>query len=199
MRMGVVCTVVGVRRICPANQFWESMGFVPLAFRGGSDKKKRVHIFWQKRIDGDRHEGTEARRHEGEERADRDVFNPKSAIQNPKSPTPYWYPFQTNGGAIRADRLVFPIPPGVHWKDVRAVAVPTEAGSAEDSQAIVESEKLKVKSRKCRTFHFQLATRHSLLSPARTAPVLEPSHARVSFPGARAGEAAAGEERCVHR
>jgi ribosomal protein S18 acetylase RimI-like enzyme len=77
-----------------ANYFWESMGFVPVAFRAGSDRKKRVHIFWQRRINGE------------------------DAV------TPYWYPFTTNGGAIRADRLVFPIPPGVHWKDVQAVEVP---------------------------------------------------------------------------
>ena len=33
-----------------ANRFWEAMGFVPLAFRSGSAKKSRTHIFWQKRI-----------------------------------------------------------------------------------------------------------------------------------------------------
>ena len=85
-----------------ANYFWESLGFVPVAFRAGSDKnrsargqKGRVHIFWQRRIgEGD-------------------------------SVTPYWYPFQTSAGAIREDRLVFPIPPGVHWKDVEAVVLPT--------------------------------------------------------------------------
>ena len=33
-----------------ANRFWEAMGFVPLAFRAGSEKKSRTHIFWQKRI-----------------------------------------------------------------------------------------------------------------------------------------------------
>ena len=37
---------------------------------------------------------------------------------------PYWYPLQTNAGAIREDRIVFPIPPGVHWSEVRAVEVP---------------------------------------------------------------------------
>ena len=31
-----------------ANHFWESIGFVPLAFRTGSEKKSRIHIFWQK-------------------------------------------------------------------------------------------------------------------------------------------------------
>ena len=77
-----------------ANYFWEGLGFVPVAFRAGSTGKKRVHIFWQKRIC----EGDEV--------------------------TPYWYPFQTNSGAIREDRLVFPIPPGTHWKEVQAVAVP---------------------------------------------------------------------------
>jgi hypothetical protein len=82
-----------------ANYFWEAAGFIPLAFRTGSDKKRRVHIFWQRRI------GAE------------DVG---------QGGTPYWYPFQTNSGAIREDRLVFPIPPGVHWKDVRAVVVPVQ-------------------------------------------------------------------------
>lgn len=80
-----------------ANYFWESMGFVPIAFRGGSEKRSRVHIFWQRRIDAG-------------ERA-----------------TPYWYPFQTSSGAMRADRVVFPIAPGTHWKDVQAVVVPTMA------------------------------------------------------------------------
>jgi hypothetical protein len=82
-----------------ANYFWESLGFVPIAFRAGSERKKkggRVHIFWQKRIvEGD-------------------------------TETKWWYPFQTAGGALRADRIVFPIPEGVHWRDVQAVAVPTE-------------------------------------------------------------------------
>ncbi len=33
-----------------ANRFWEAIGFIPLAFRAGSAKKSRVHIFWQTRI-----------------------------------------------------------------------------------------------------------------------------------------------------
>ncbi|HEV2293502.1 MAG TPA: GNAT family N-acetyltransferase [Tepidisphaeraceae bacterium] len=68
-----------------ANYFWESLGFVPIAFRAGSAGKKRVHIFWQKRtVEGDA--------------------------------TPWWYPFKTDQGAMREDRIVFPIPPRVHWK-----------------------------------------------------------------------------------
>jgi ribosomal protein S18 acetylase RimI-like enzyme len=79
----------------PANHFWESMGFVPIAFRAGSTGKRRVHIFWQRRInDGD-------------------------------TTTPYWYPSMTNQGAIREDRLVFPIPPGTHWSEVQAEALPS--------------------------------------------------------------------------
>ena len=77
-----------------ANRFWESMGFAAVAFRAGSSGKKRVHIFWQRRVcDGD-------------------------------TETKWWYPSQTNSGAIREDRLVFPIPPGTHWSEVRAVAMP---------------------------------------------------------------------------
>jgi hypothetical protein len=79
-----------------ANHFWESLGFVPIAFRAGSTGKRRVHIFWQRRINVD------------------DVS------------TAYWYPFQTNAGAIREDRLVFPIPPGTHWTEVQAIALPPQ-------------------------------------------------------------------------
>src|SRR4051812_6861808 len=84
-----------------ANRFWESMGFVPLAYRAGSEKKARVHIFWQKRIrEGDRE-------------------------------TPWWFPSQTTGGAIREDRLVLPIPPGTHWSDAKPVILPGAAPTAD--------------------------------------------------------------------
>ena len=78
----------------PANRFWEAMGFVPLAFRTGSAKKERVHIFWQKRIRaGD-------------------------------TTTPWWFPSQTSGGAIREDRIALPIPPGTHWSDAKPLVLP---------------------------------------------------------------------------
>ncbi len=77
-----------------ANHFWESMGFYPLAFRMGSEKKQRVHIFWEKKI-----------------RAKDDTIN-------------WWFPHKTDQGAMRADRLAFPIPPGVHWKDVKPIEIP---------------------------------------------------------------------------
>src|SRR5262249_41546540 len=56
-----------------ANHFWESIGFVPLAFRtgsrkAGSKKEPRIHIFWQRRI------------REGD------------------TETPYWFPAETSGG-----------------------------------------------------------------------------------------------------
>jgi hypothetical protein len=79
-----------------ANKFWEAMGFVPLAFRAGSRGKRRVHIFWQRRI-----------------RAG-DVT------------TPYWFPSQTGAGALKEDRLVLPIPPGTHWSEVKATVLPSE-------------------------------------------------------------------------
>lgn len=100
----------GVRLFCcwcaqdlAANHFWESMGFVPLAFRTGSRSKGpdgmgRVHIFWQKRI----REGDDS--------------------------TPWWYPSQTGGGAIREDRIVLPIPPGVHWSEAKPRVLPGVEG-----------------------------------------------------------------------
>jgi hypothetical protein len=76
------------------------MGFVPLAFRAGSEKKARVHIFWQKRIrQGD-------------------------------TTTPYWFPAKTNGGSIREDRIVLPIPPGTHWNDAKPMILPGDTTPA---------------------------------------------------------------------
>jgi hypothetical protein len=98
-----------------ANYFWESLGFIPIAFRAGSTGKRRVHIFWQRRITNDA--------------------------------TPWWYPCQTNGGAIRADRLVFPSPPGTHWKDVHAVAVVARAGEGEE-KALPSDEPPVVKAKR---------------------------------------------------
>ena len=82
-----------------ANKFWEACGFVPLAFRTGSRSKgksssPRVHIFWQKRI----REGDDA--------------------------TPWWFPSQTNSGAIREDRIVLPIPFDTHWNEVMPMVLP---------------------------------------------------------------------------
>jgi hypothetical protein len=88
-----------------ANHFWESIGFVPLAFRagsrgtaqGGSRKEGRIHIFWQRRIrEGDEGPGA----------------------------TPYWYPTETTGGSLRENRIVLPIPPGTHWSDAKPMVVP---------------------------------------------------------------------------
>jgi hypothetical protein len=90
-----------------ANRFWEAMGFVPLAFRAGSREKGRVHIFWQKRI------------RQGDET------------------TPWWYPCKTDSGALREDRLVFPIPPGTHWSDAKPIVLPeaTQPKQIEDAGA----------------------------------------------------------------
>jgi hypothetical protein len=77
-----------------ANYFWEALGFVPLAFRTGCQRRRRTHIFWQRRV------------REGD------------------CETPYWFPSQTHSGAYREDRLVLPIPPGTHWRDVMPIVLP---------------------------------------------------------------------------
>ena len=77
-----------------ANWFWESIGFVPLAFRTGSRAKQRIHIFWQRRV-----------------RENDDV-------------TPYWFPSQTTAGAVGEDRIVLPIPLGTHWRDAKPLVLP---------------------------------------------------------------------------
>jgi len=96
-----------------ANQFWESVGFVPLAYRAGSRgkaqggtggrKETRVHIFWQRRV------------REGDEYA-------------------YWFPSQTHAGRMGEGRIVLPIMPGTHWSDAKALVLPggpVEEGSGE--------------------------------------------------------------------
>jgi ribosomal protein S18 acetylase RimI-like enzyme len=89
-----------------ANHFWESMGFVPLAFRAGSRGRRRVHIFWQKRI------------------------------READTGTPWWYPCKTDAGSIREDRIVFPIPPGMRWDDDMPRVVPEEANPNPGARAV---------------------------------------------------------------
>ncbi len=94
-----------------ANYFWESIGFVPLAFRTGSRAKQRIHIFWQRRVRDD------------------------------DTTTPYWFPSQTQGGAVAEDRLVLPIPPGTHWRDAKPVLLPGLPGK--DESMLPEAEQAK--------------------------------------------------------
>ncbi len=92
----------------PANHFWEACGFVPIAFRTGSINRgkggaERMHIFWQKRI--------------------------RKGDDGPAAGgTPWWFPSTTNAGALRADRLVLPIPPGTHWSDAKPTILPDIPG-----------------------------------------------------------------------
>lgn len=89
-----------------ANHFWESIGFVPIAYRsgsrgkaqGGSRKDQRIHIFWQKRV--------------------------REGDNGPPTGTPWWYPSETKGGAMKEGRIVLPIEPGTHWSDVKMIVLP---------------------------------------------------------------------------
>ena len=100
-----------------ANKFWEAMGFVPLAFRAGSEKKARTHIFWQKRI------------------------------RSGDTTTPWWFPSKTAGGSIREDRIVLPIPPGTHWSDAKPLILPGEPAMVEDGLSIVEKTRTRISKR----------------------------------------------------
>jgi len=95
-----------------ANFFWESVGFLPLAFRTGSRGKQRTHIFWERRV----REGDDS--------------------------TPYWFPSQTAGGSLREDRLVLPIPDGLHWRDVMPQVLPNVLEDGRDARAAALPEKL---------------------------------------------------------
>ncbi len=138
-----------------ANRFWESMGFSAIAFRTGSATRgkgsvvrvqgsgrgtnlsslnpkpstltPRIHIFWQKRI------------------------------RAGDAATPFWFPSKTEGGALREDRIILPIPPGVHWSDVMPAVLPTagpvgreetERRSDEETESRRPNRKLEIGNRK---------------------------------------------------
>lgn len=156
----------GVRLCCcwcaqdlEANKFWEAMGFVPLAFRaGGYGKTKaadlakgvfkgRVHIFWQKKIrfadqgtgNGDQGSGSAS----GDASDLLSCPDPRSQDPGPRrpaSPIGYWFPSQTGSGAIREDRVVLPIPPGVHWSEAKPAVLPGMAGVLGELAAEREAE-----------------------------------------------------------
>ena len=83
-----------------ANYFWESLGFVPSRFGRGRIKGERAYLL------------------------------AKADSARGMTTTPYWYPSQTNAGAIREDRLVLPIPPGTQWSDAKPIVLPREAVKA---------------------------------------------------------------------
>jgi ribosomal protein S18 acetylase RimI-like enzyme len=91
-----------------SNRFYESMGFVPLAFRAGSEKRSRLHIFWQKRI------------REGD------------------TTTDWWFPSETSGGLMDAARIALPIPPGLKWSDELPRIVPEESAMVEEEERPVK-------------------------------------------------------------
>lgn len=136
----------GVRLCCcwcaqdlQANYFWEAMGFVPLAFRSGSKKRDRVHIFWQKQIRRPR-----PRKYPQNQPRDTAGSGDPHANQQDTFPASghasggtsggldtsggWWFPSQTGGGAIREDRIVLPIPPGTHWSDAKPRIFPEVSG-----------------------------------------------------------------------
>src|SRR5688500_20389757 len=76
----------------------------------GQRQKKRVHIFWQRRI------------REGD------------------TTTPWWFPAKTDSGAMREDRLVFPIPPGLSWRgEMPVLRAPEHAALPEKSERAEET------------------------------------------------------------
>ncbi len=72
----------------------EATALAPARVHPSSFPSSRLHIFLQKRV-----------------RANDTTM-------------PWLYPCKTDGGQMRADRIAFPVPPGVHWREVEAVEVP---------------------------------------------------------------------------
>lgn len=115
------------RQDLAANRFWESLGFVPLAFRAAgqtnrdaakkkADPRRQVHIYWQRRVrEGDTGSGG----------------------------TPYWFPYETQGGMMAESRVVLPIPLGTHWSDAKPVVLPGAERRAEETRLLEASEDAK--------------------------------------------------------
>jgi hypothetical protein len=61
--------------------------------------------------------------------------------------TPWWFPSQTTGGAIREDRLVFPIPPGTHWSDAKPVILPGVGADVDEPKQLPWPAMRKAKER----------------------------------------------------
>ncbi|MEM6393821.1 MAG: hypothetical protein AAF797_13690, partial [Planctomycetota bacterium] len=137
-----------------ANRFWEAMGFVPLAFRAAGRstidriQKKTgstsgaVHIFWQKRI------------REGD------------------TETAYWYPYETQGGAMMEGRVVLPLPPEVQWHEATPVVLP----GAEQRAAATRQLEHKVDAL---TAEVKAAKKHRTRKPEPTPP--KPTRAIQSY------------------
>jgi hypothetical protein len=152
----------------PACEFWESLGFRPLAFRTGSERKKRIHIFWQKRLDGEEGRSSEAVMPE----ALTPTLSPRKGERGQERPlTPWWFPSNTTGGLIAEGRLVIPIPPGVHWRDAKPLVLP---GAVEGKALAVEGKALAVVDR--------AAKRKSAAKRAER-PALTPEQKRISEQG----------------
>jgi hypothetical protein len=127
-----------------ANRFWESMGFVPLAYRAGSAKKK---VGSRQRAVGREEGGAASSSSSSAYCLPPTAYSGRvhifwqKRIRQGDATTPWWYPSQTSGGSIREDRLVLPIPPGTHWSAVMPVILPTEAGKDEAGRMKDERKK----------------------------------------------------------
>lgn len=128
----------GVRLCCcwcaqdlQANRFWEAMGFVPLAFRSGSKKRDRVHIFWQKQIRRPRKCPRNVASTDHHHATPQGTYSEEGQIPG----VGWWFPSQTGGGALREDRIVLPIPPGTHWSDAKPRIFPEVSELIESAAA----------------------------------------------------------------
>jgi ribosomal protein S18 acetylase RimI-like enzyme len=121
-----------------SNRFYESMGFVPLAFRAGSEKRSRVHIFWQKRI------------REGD------------------TTTDWWFPSETRGGLMDAARIALPIPPGMKWSDELPRLLPEELPAVDEEVVVKEKKpKTPVKRRSQGGFYFDAPPKERAEKPKK--------------------------------
>ena len=153
------------RQDLEANEFWESLGFVPLAFRAAGMSKQKKGSGKGPRGQGAEgsKQGAEGLGTEGPSgRAGLDGFHSAPLPLDPLAPsdkihiywqkrvrvgdegpasggTAYWYPYETQGGLMGASRVALPIPPGTTWREAKPVVLPGVGRRAEAAR-LLEAE-----------------------------------------------------------
>jgi ribosomal protein S18 acetylase RimI-like enzyme len=173
-----------------ANRFYESMGFVPIAYRAGGRGKGKAK--------GLRDLGTEGLREGGSAPLVPQSLSPsvpssrihifwQKRIRAGDTTTPWWFPARTDAGTMREDRIVLPIPPGMHWSDELPAIQPPEPA---EPAALIEP--IKPRSKQTKTIDTPEPIRRNGLvfsipkpgeAPATTAP---PKAKKENAPRAKA-------------
>ncbi len=109
-----------------ANEFWEAMGFMALAYRAGrSGRDKGTKGLRDTGAESESGFGTSSLRPSVPSSLPRTHIFWQKRVHAEDETTPWWYPSVTGSGVLREDRVVLPIPADQHWRDARPIVLPT--------------------------------------------------------------------------